>query len=143
MQQLGDVVDVDMAALVEHNREGIGRGIDDRRRGRRNHTLGEDRAWPRRVGLEIVVLDRGDQPAVGIVEEWAARFGRRCVSRTSPVSGSSLVETIVVLIGPKARTKFDQAMRSLTCAGFHGRSSSWAFSTSRTASRIGISLRMM
>ena len=34
-----------------------------------------------------------------------ARFGRRWVSRSSPVSGSVVTEMTVWLIGPKPRTK--------------------------------------
>ncbi len=70
VQQLGDVVDIDPAALVEHHGEGIGGAGDQRRRRRRDHAFGEDRAGLRRIGLEIVILDGGDQPAIGIVEEW-------------------------------------------------------------------------
>ncbi len=37
--------------------------------GRSDHPLGEDRTRLRRVGFEVIVLDRRDQPAVWIVEE--------------------------------------------------------------------------
>lgn len=47
-------------------------------------------------------------------------FGRRWTSLTSPVSGSSDVETEVKLIGPNSRTKLDQAMRNETCAVCQG-----------------------
>ena len=143
MQQLGDVIGIDTAALVEHDGERVGGGGDDRRRRRRDHPLGEDRARPapcRSRGRS----PRSRRPASNRDRRGrAARFGRRWVSRTSPVSGSSVVETTVWLIGPKSRTKLDQAMRKRTCASFHGWSSSWRFSTSRTASRIGISFRMI
>jgi hypothetical protein len=46
VQQLGDMVEIDMAALVEHHGERIGGAGDDRRRRRRDHPLGEDRAGP-------------------------------------------------------------------------------------------------
>lgn len=61
-----------------------------------------------------------------------ARFVRRCVSRTSPVSPSSTDDTTVVLIDPKSRS-----------GCFQGGSASWHLRISRTASRIGINLRMM
>ncbi len=69
MQELGDVVDIDVPALVEHNGERVGRAGDHGRRRRRDHPLGEERTGLGGVGLEVVVLDRGDEPAVGIVEE--------------------------------------------------------------------------
>jgi hypothetical protein len=49
-----------------------------------------------------------------------ARFGRRWLSRSSPVSGSVVTEMTVWLIGPKLRTKLLYAMRSRTCASTHG-----------------------
>ena len=69
MQQFGDVVGIDMTALVQHHGKGIGGRTDDGRRRRRDHALGED--WPGsgRIGLEIIVLDRRHQPAIGIVQE--------------------------------------------------------------------------
>ncbi|MCP2223595.1 UNVERIFIED_ORG: hypothetical protein J2R74_009028 [Bradyrhizobium japonicum] len=70
VQELSDVLRVDGAALVEHHGKGVdGRG-DDWRRRRRDHTLGEDRPRFRGIALEVVVLDRGDEPAIGIVREW-------------------------------------------------------------------------
>lgn len=102
MQQLGDVVDVDAAALVEDDRERVCRAGDFRAAG---GTI-TDRPGLRGVRLAVVVLDRGDEPAVRVVEE-GLDVGRRCVSRTSPLSSSSTMETVVKLIGPKSRTKFD------------------------------------
>ena len=63
------MIGIDAAALVEHDGERIGGRGDDGRRRRRDHPLGEDRPGLRRLRLEIVVLDRGDEPAIGIVEE--------------------------------------------------------------------------
>ena len=125
VQQLGDVVEIDMAALVQHDGEGIGRRGDDRRRGRRDHPLGEDRTGP------APCRSRGRSPRSRRPASNRDRRGRAAgsagdASRAPRRSRrSSVVETTVVLIGPKARTKLDQAMRSLTCAGFQGRSSSW------------------
>ncbi len=69
MHELGNVIDIDMTALVEHHGQRIGGTGDDRRRGRSDHPLGEDRTGARRVRLEVVILDRGDEPAIGVVEE--------------------------------------------------------------------------
>ena len=60
---------IDHAGLVQRDRERIGGARDLRRDGRMEHPLGEDRALPRDAGLDVVVLDRGDEPDVGIVEE--------------------------------------------------------------------------
>ena len=68
-EKLGDAVDVDHASLVQRDRERIGGAGDLRRDGRMEHPLGEDRARPRDAGFDVVVLDRGDEPDVGIVEE--------------------------------------------------------------------------
>ena len=43
--------------------------LDHRRRLRMEHALAKDRSRLRRSAFEIVILDRGDQPDVGIVEE--------------------------------------------------------------------------
>ncbi len=69
VQQLGDVIDVDMAAFVEHDGKRIGSTCDDGCRGRRDDALGENRTRPGGIGFEIVVLNRGNQPAMGLVEE--------------------------------------------------------------------------
>ena len=69
VQELRDVRRVDGAALVEHHSERIDRRGDDGCRRRRDHPLGEDRPGLRGVALEVVVLDRGDEPAIGIIRE--------------------------------------------------------------------------
>ncbi|MCY1546597.1 hypothetical protein D9M68_826010 [compost metagenome] len=69
MQQLDDMLDIDAAALVEDNGQRIC-STGDHGRGRgRNHPFGKDRTRLCRVGVEVVVFDRSDQPAIGIVEE--------------------------------------------------------------------------
>ena len=68
-QEFGDPVEVDHAGFVEHDGERVGR-VGDFRRGRRvQHALAEDRSLAGMAGFDVVVLDRGDQPDVGIVEE--------------------------------------------------------------------------
>lgn len=69
MEELGDMIEIDMAALVEYDRQRISRIGDDRRHRRSDHTGGEDRTRLRRVGLQIIVLDRCNQPAIGIIAE--------------------------------------------------------------------------
>ena len=68
-EKLGDAVEIDHPGLVQRDRERIGGARDLRRDGRMEHPLGEDRALPGDAGLDVVVLDRGDEPDVGIVEE--------------------------------------------------------------------------
>ena len=68
-EKLGDAVEIDHPGLVQRDRERIGGARDIRRDGRMEHPLGEDRTLPRDAGLDVVVLDRGDEPDVGIVEE--------------------------------------------------------------------------
>ena len=69
MQQFGDVVEIDPATLVQHHGERVRCAGDDWRRRRRNHALCEDRPGFGGVRVEIVVLDRGDQPAIGVIKE--------------------------------------------------------------------------
>lgn len=69
VQELRDVRRVDGAALVEHHSQRVDRRGDDRRRRRSNHALGEKRPRFRGIALEVVVLDRGDEPAIGIIRE--------------------------------------------------------------------------
>lgn len=67
VQKLGDMIGIDMTAFVQNHRERIRcRGGHGRRR-RRDDPF--DRLGLGGVGLKIVVLDRGYQPAIGIVEE--------------------------------------------------------------------------
>jgi hypothetical protein len=54
---------------VQRDRERVGGARDLGRNGRMEHALGEDRALPGDAGLGVIVLDRGDEPDVGIVEE--------------------------------------------------------------------------
>ncbi|UZO99247.1 Hypothetical protein RMHFA_05568 (plasmid) [Roseomonas mucosa] len=68
-EQLGDVVEIHGPALGQRHRQGVG-GRDDDRLGRGvDHPVGEDRAPARGARLQVVLLDGGDQPAVGIIEE--------------------------------------------------------------------------
>jgi hypothetical protein len=68
--KLCDAVEIDHAGLVERDRERVGGARDLRRDGRMEHPLGKDWALPCDAGLGVVVLDRGDKPDVGIVDEW-------------------------------------------------------------------------
>ena len=68
-EKLGDAVEIDHPGLVQRDRERVGGARDLGRNGRMEHPLGEDRALPGDAGLGVVVLDRGDEPDVGIVEE--------------------------------------------------------------------------
>ena len=58
-----------MSGFVEHDGERVGRAGDFRRGRRVQHALAEDRSLAGVAGFDVVVLDRGDQPDVGIVEE--------------------------------------------------------------------------
>ena len=69
MQQFGDVFEIDTATFVEHDRKRIPGAGDDRRNRWRDYPFGEDRTGLCRVGIEVVVLDGRDQPAIGIVPE--------------------------------------------------------------------------
>ena len=104
-EQLGDVVEIDMAALVQRDGEGVG-GAFDRRAAPAGceHAFGEDRTLFCLAGLDVVVLDRGDEPDIGIVEEGLqiratlrSRERRRSLDRSSRWM-------VVRLIGPKSRT---------------------------------------
>ena len=70
VQQFGQVVDIDAAGLVEGDGERVGRGRDQRRGRRGDHPLAEDRPHAGEAAFEVVILDAGDQPAIGIVGEW-------------------------------------------------------------------------
>ena len=69
MHEFGDLIEIDAAALVQDDGERVGGRGDHRRGGWGDDPLGKDRPRPRGVGVEIVVFDRGDEPAIGIVEE--------------------------------------------------------------------------
>jgi hypothetical protein len=69
VHQLGDVVDVDTAALIQHDGERVSRAGDHRHRRRRDDAIGEKGSRLRGVGFEVVILDRGDEPAIGVVKE--------------------------------------------------------------------------
>src|SRR5208282_2088709 len=68
-EKLGDAVEIDDAGLVQRNRERVGGARDLRRDGWMENTLGEDRALPGDPCLSVIVLDRRDEPDVGIVEK--------------------------------------------------------------------------
>jgi hypothetical protein len=69
VQQFGDMIGIDMAAFVEYDRQRISRTGNDRRHRWSDHTGSEYRTRLRGVGLQIVILDRGHQPAIWIVAE--------------------------------------------------------------------------
>ena len=69
VEQFGQVVDIDAAGLVERDGERVGRGRDQRCGRRGDHPLAEDRPHAGEAAFEVVVLDAGDQPAIGIVGE--------------------------------------------------------------------------
>jgi hypothetical protein len=69
VQQFGQMIDIDMTTLIEYDGQRISRIGDDWGRRRGDHTGRENRARLRGVALEVVILDRGDEPAIGIVEE--------------------------------------------------------------------------
>ena len=69
MQQFGNVIDVNMTALVQHHSQRIGRRGDRRRRRRRDNPLGENRPRPRGIGFEVIIFNRSHQPAIGIIEK--------------------------------------------------------------------------
>ncbi|OQD04059.1 hypothetical protein UE98_39565, partial [Burkholderia cenocepacia] len=99
MQVLGVVIDIDAATLVENNRQGIGRAGDHGRGRRRDHPLGKDRAWLRGIGLEVIVLDRGDQPTIGIVEK---RLDVGAAVRFAHLAG-------LFILGQRDRREIDRA----------------------------------
>ena len=68
-EKLGDAVEIDEARLVQRNGERVLGRLDHRRRLRMEHALAKDRSMLRRSAFEIVILDRGDEPDVGVVEE--------------------------------------------------------------------------
>ena len=63
------MVDIDAAGLVEGDGERIGGGRDQRCGRRGDHPLAEDRPHAGEAAFEIVILNAGDQPAIGIVGE--------------------------------------------------------------------------
>ena len=69
VQQFGEVVDIDAAGLIQGDGKRVGRGCDQRYRGRGDHALAEDRPHTREAVFEIIVLDARDQPTIGIVGE--------------------------------------------------------------------------
>ena len=68
-QQLGQTLGIDMADLVEGDGERVGGRGDERRRRRRDHALIEDRTLAGDAGVQVVILDAGDQPAIRVVGE--------------------------------------------------------------------------
>ena len=70
VEQFGQVVDIDAAGLVEGDGERVGGGRDQWRGRRGDHPLAEDRPHAGEAAFEVVILDAGDQPAIGIVGEW-------------------------------------------------------------------------
>ena len=68
-EKLGDAVEIDEARFVQGYGERVLGRLDHRRRLRMEHALTKDRSPLRRSAFEIVILDRGDEPDVGVVEE--------------------------------------------------------------------------
>jgi hypothetical protein len=68
-EKLGDAVEIDEARFVQRNGERVLGRLDQRRGFRMQHALAKDRSMLRGSAFEIVILDRGDQPNVGVVEE--------------------------------------------------------------------------
>ena len=69
VEQFGQMVDIDAAGLVEGDGERVGGGRDERRGRRGDHPLAEDRPHAGEAAFEVIILDAGDQPAIGIVGE--------------------------------------------------------------------------
>ncbi|MCY1170878.1 hypothetical protein D9M73_109680 [compost metagenome] len=68
-EQAGDQRNVDATAFVERDRQGILRRVDFMGHRRLDDAFGKDRARCAGVVDLIIILDRGDQPYVGVVEE--------------------------------------------------------------------------
>jgi hypothetical protein len=68
-EKLGDAVEIDEARFVQGYGERVLGRLDQRRRLRMEHALAKDRSMLRCSAFEIVILDRGDQPDVRVVEE--------------------------------------------------------------------------
>ena len=102
-QKFGNAVALDHAGLMQGDGKRVLNGLHQRRCFRMQYALSEDRSVFRGSAFEVVILDRGDQPDVGVVEE-GLKVGGRNVSRVSP---SALTVSLIVvrLIGPKLRTK--------------------------------------
>jgi len=68
-EKLAQVFGIDAAGLIESDRKRIGCRGYYRRRRRRDDAVGKDRAHAGEPALEVVVLDAGHQPAIGVVGE--------------------------------------------------------------------------
>ena len=96
-KQLGDMVHIGMANFGQRHGQGIGGG-DDHRLGRRmDHPLSKNRAFPGRSGIQIVILDRGDQPAIRVIGKGgqvrpALRLGDRAGRGIGAVAGVRQVD---------------------------------------------------
>jgi len=66
--------------------------------------FGKDRTLFGFSGFEVVVLDGGDKPNVGIIEEGLEVWPSLGLARLASI-GSTVSEMVVRLIGPKLRTK--------------------------------------
>jgi hypothetical protein len=68
-EQPGDQGDVDAAAIVERQRQGVLGRLDLLDHRRLDDAFGEDRTGDAGVTSLIVTLDRGDQPHVGVIKK--------------------------------------------------------------------------
>ncbi|MBB3166558.1 hypothetical protein FHS25_007076 [Rhizobium laguerreae] len=69
MQQLGNMLGIDAAAFVEDDSQRIASTGDDGWCRRRDDPIGEDRPGLCLIRFDVVVLDRGNQPAIRVVQE--------------------------------------------------------------------------
>ncbi len=69
LQQFAEPLRLDEAQLVQRHRERVGRAGDHRQSRRRYDAFAEDRPHAGDVGVEVVIFDGGDQPAIRIVGE--------------------------------------------------------------------------
>ena len=68
-QKFGNAVELDHAGLMQGDGKRVLNGLHQRRCFRMQYALSEDRSVFRGSAFEVVILDRGDQPDVGVVEE--------------------------------------------------------------------------
>ena len=68
-EEFGYTIEIDVANILQGHGKGVG-GTFDQRRGRgMNDPFAENGALLRFAALEVIVLDRGNQPDIGIIKE--------------------------------------------------------------------------